>query len=76
VRGGILGSREPVKGRRSVLRRGLEGGRRVGLVISDTKGRKRVVCEYLRENKSEKLEIAAKKLVKELAQVLKRSRRP
>lgn len=53
-----------------------EGGRRVGLVISDTKGRKRVICEYLREDKSEKLEISAKKLCKELAQVLKRSRRP
>jgi len=53
-----------------------EGGRRVGLVISDTKGRKRVICEYLRENKNEKLEIAAKKLVKELAGVLKRTRRP
>lgn len=53
-----------------------EGGRRVGLVISDTKGRKRVVCEYLRESKTEKLEIAAKRLVKELAGVLKRSRRP
>jgi hypothetical protein len=53
-----------------------EGGRRVGLVISDTRGRKRVVCEYLRESKTEKLEIAAKRLVKELAGVLKRSRGP
>jgi hypothetical protein len=52
-----------------------EGGRRVGLVISDTKGRKRVICEYLRENKQEKLEISAKKLAKELLAVLKKSRR-
>ncbi|PVF96782.1 hypothetical protein CPB86DRAFT_786552 [Serendipita vermifera] len=52
-----------------------EGGRRVGLVISDTKGRKRVICEYLRENKHEKLEISAKKLAKELLAVLKQSRR-
>jgi hypothetical protein len=51
-----------------------EGGRRVGLVVSDTKGRKRVVAEYLRENKSEKLEIAAKRLAKELLAILKRSR--
>ena len=51
-----------------------EGGRRVGLVIADTKGRKRVVAEYLREDKNEKLEIAAKKLAKELLAVLKRSR--
>jgi hypothetical protein len=51
-----------------------EGGRRVGLVISDTKGRKRVVAEYVRENKSEKLEIGAKRLAKELLAILKRSR--
>ncbi|CAG7851398.1 SubName: Full=Uncharacterized protein {ECO:0000313/EMBL:CCA69339.1} [Serendipita indica DSM 11827] len=51
-----------------------EGGRRVGLVISDTKGRKRVVAEYLREDRNEKLEIAAKKLAKELLAILKRSR--
>lgn len=51
-----------------------EGARRVGLVVSDTKGRKRVMAEYLRENKNEKLEIAAKRLAMELLAILRRSR--
>lgn len=51
-----------------------EGGKRVGLVISDTKGRKRVIAEYLREHKEERLEVAAKRLAKELLSILKRTR--
>ncbi|KAG8754533.1 hypothetical protein FRC14_004989 [Serendipita sp. 396] len=51
-----------------------DGGRRVGLVVSDTKGRKRVLAEYVREHRDEKLEIAAKKLAKELLAILKKSR--
>jgi len=49
--------------------------RKVALVITDTKGVKKPLTEYTRETKDERLEVAAKRLVKELSTILKRTKR-
>ena len=43
--------------------------------MRDRTGVKKLLAEYTRETKDEKLEVAAKRLVKELSMILKRTTR-
>jgi len=53
-----------------------ESGSRKPVANMDTRiGVKRLFAEYTRETKDEKLEVAAKRLVKELSMILKRTTR-
>ena len=46
---------------------------KVGLLVTDSKGRKKLLLEVTRYEKEEPLEICAKRIVKELAKILQRT---